>query len=234
MSLNELIRRIPKAELHIHIEGSLEPELMFEIARRNGITLRYRSVDALRRAYQFTDLQSFFDIYYEGAAVLRRERDFTEMTLAYLRRAAADNVRHAESFFDPQTHTGRGSAFATVIDGISAALRAGPISSRLILCFLRHLSAECAMQTLEAAFFFQAEDGMRGVAVTGVQTCALPISRWPAACCPSWATAPATWRTPICWAVPPPGCMCASAHRRHTTRIRRCWLPPLGSLPAPA
>ena len=151
MSLNELIRRIPKAELHIHIEGSLEPELMFEIARRNGITLRYRSVDALRRAYQFTDLQSFLDIYYEGAAVLRRERDFTEMTLAYLRRAAADNVRHAEIFFDPQTHTGRGIAFATVIDGISAALRAGPISSRLILCFLRHLSAESAMQTLEAA-----------------------------------------------------------------------------------
>ncbi|PYN00972.1 MAG: adenosine deaminase [Candidatus Rokuibacteriota bacterium] len=151
MSLNELIRRIPKAELHIHIEGSLEPELMFEIARRNGITLRYRSVDALRRAYQFTDLQSFLDIYYEGAAVLRRERDFNEMTLAYLRRAATDNVRHAEIFFDPQTHTGRGIAFATVIDGISAALRAGPISSRLILCFLRHLSAESAMQTLEAA-----------------------------------------------------------------------------------
>src|SRR5213596_2819583 len=151
MSLNELIRRIPKAELHIHIEGSLEPELMFEIARRNGITLRYRSVDALRRAYQFTDLQSFLDIYYEGAAVLRRERDFNEMTLAYLRRAATDNVRHAEIFFDPQTHTGRGIAFATVIDGISAALRAGPISSRLILCFLRHLSAESAMQTLEEA-----------------------------------------------------------------------------------
>jgi len=151
MSLNELIRRIPKAELHIHVEGSLEPELMFEIARRNGITLRYRSVDALRRAYQFTDLQSFLDIYYEGAAVLRRERDFNEMTLAYLRRAATDNVRHAEIFFDPQTHTGRGIAFATVIDGISAALRAGPISSRLILCFLRHLSAESAMQTLEAA-----------------------------------------------------------------------------------
>src|SRR5207247_609384 len=135
MSLNELIRRIPKAELHIHIEGSLEPELMFEIARRNGITLRYRSVDALRRAYQFTDLQSFLDIYYQGAAVLRRERDFYEMTMAYLRRAAADNVRHAEVFFDPQTHTARGIPFATVIDGISAALRDGPISTRLILSF---------------------------------------------------------------------------------------------------
>src|SRR2546428_12357642 len=108
MSLNELIRRIPKAELHIHIEGSLEPELMFEIARRNGITLRYRSVDALRRGYQFTDLQSFLDIYYEGAAVLRRERDFNEMTLAYLRRAARGNLRPPEIFFGPPAPTRRG------------------------------------------------------------------------------------------------------------------------------
>ena len=115
------------------------------------MALRHGSVDALRRAYQFTDLQSFLDIYYQGAAVLLRERDFYEITMAYLRRAAADNVRHAEIFFDRQTHTRRGIAFATVIDGISAALRAGPISSRLILCFLRHLSAESAMQTLEAA-----------------------------------------------------------------------------------
>jgi len=151
MSLDELIRRIPKAELHIHVEGSLEPELMFEIARRNGVALRHGSVDALRRAYQFTDLQSFLDIYYQGAAVLLRERDFYEITMAYLRRAAADNVRHAEIFFDPQTHTRLGIAFATVIEGISAALRDGPISSRLILCFLRHLSAESAMQTLEEA-----------------------------------------------------------------------------------
>jgi len=151
MPLPELIRRIPKAELHIHIEGSLEPELMFEIARRNGVVLRHGSVDALRQAYQFSDLQSFLDIYYQGAAVLRRERDFYEMTMAYLQRAAADNVRHAEIFFDPQTHTGRGIAFASVIDGISTALRDGPISSRLILCFLRHLSAESAMRTLEEA-----------------------------------------------------------------------------------
>ena len=151
MPLPELIRRIPKAELHIHIEGSLEPELMFEIARRNGVALRHGSVDALRQAYQFSDLQSFLDIYYQGAAVLRRERDFYEMTMAYLQRAAADNVRHAEIFFDPQTHTGRGIAFASVIDGISTALRDGPISSRLILCFLRHLSAESAMRTLEEA-----------------------------------------------------------------------------------
>jgi adenosine deaminase len=155
MSLEDLIRRIPKAELHIHIEGSLEPELMFEIAKRNGVRLRYPSVDALRRAYQFSDLQSFLDIYYEGAAVLREERDFYDMTMAYLRRAAADNVRHAEIFFDPQTHTGRGIAFETVINGITAAMREGPISTRLILCFLRHLSAESAMQTFEEALPFK-------------------------------------------------------------------------------
>jgi adenine deaminase len=155
MAFEELVRRIPKAELHIHIEGSLEPELMFEIANRNGAKLRYPSVDALRRAYQFSDLQSFLDIYYEGAGVLREERDFYDMTMAYLRRAATDNVRHAEIFFDPQTHTGRGIAFETVIDGITAALREGPISTRLILCFLRHLSAESAMQTLEEALPFK-------------------------------------------------------------------------------
>jgi adenosine deaminase len=155
MPLEDLIRRIPKAELHIHIEGSLEPELMFEIAKRNGVRLRYPSVDALRRAYQFSDLQSFLDIYYEGAGVLREERDFYEMTMAYLRRAAVDNVRHAEIFFDPQTHTGRGIAFETVINGITAAMREGPISTRLILCFLRHLSAESAMQTLEEALPFK-------------------------------------------------------------------------------
>ena len=155
MSVEELIRKIPKAELHVHIEGTLEPEMMFEFARRNGVALRYGSVDELRRAYQFTDLQSFLDIYYEGAGVLRQERDFYEMTMAYLRRAAADNVRHAEIFFDPQTHTQRGIPFKTVIDGISAALRDGPISSKLILCFLRHLSADSAMATLEEALPFK-------------------------------------------------------------------------------
>ena len=155
MSVDELIRKIPKAELHIHIEGSLEPELMFEIARRNRITLRYRSVPELRRAYEFTDLQSFLDIYYEGASVLREERDFYDMTAAYLRRADADNVKHAEIFFDPQTHTQRGIPFPTVINGISTALRDGPISSKLILCFLRHLSAEDAMKTLEEALPFK-------------------------------------------------------------------------------
>jgi adenosine deaminase len=155
MSVEELIRKIPKAELHVHIEGTLEPEMMFTFARRNGVALRYRSVDELRRAYQFTDLQSFLDIYYEGAGVLRQQRDFYEMTMAYLRRAAVDNVCHAEIFFDPQTHKQRGIPFKTVIDGISAALRDGPISSKLILCFLRHLSADSAMATLEEALPFK-------------------------------------------------------------------------------
>ena len=155
MSVEELIRKIPKAELHVHIEGTLEPEMMFEFARRNGVALRYRSVDELRRAYQFSDLQSFLDIYYEGAGVLHQERDFYEMSMAYLRRAAADNVRHAEIFFDPQTHRQRGIPFKTIIDGISNALRDGPISSKLILCFLRHLSADSAMATLEEALPFK-------------------------------------------------------------------------------
>jgi len=155
MSIEAFIRRVPKSELHIHIEGSLEPELMFAIARRNGLPLRYNSVERLRAAYEFSDLQSFLDIYYEGAAVLREELDFYEMAMAYLRRAAADNVRHAEIFFDPQTHTSRGVAFSTVINGLDAALREGArslgLSSKLILCFLRHLSADAAMDTLSEA-----------------------------------------------------------------------------------
>jgi adenine deaminase len=159
MSIETLIRTIPKAELHIHIEGSLEPELMFEIARRNGVRLKYEDVDELRRAYEFTDLQSFLDIYYEGTSVLRHERDFYDMTMAYLRRAVADNVRHAEIFFDPQTHTGREVAFETVLNGIDRALREGErtfdISTRLIMCFLRHLSAESAMGTLEEALAYK-------------------------------------------------------------------------------
>lgn len=155
MSIEQLIRTIPKAELHIHIEGSLEPELMFEIAQRNGVKLRYGSVEELRRAYDFTNLQSFLDIYYEAASVLLHERDFYDMTMAYLRRAAADNVRHSEIFFDPQTHTARGIPFATVINGITRALAEGGISTRLILCFLRHLSAESAMATLEGALPFK-------------------------------------------------------------------------------
>jgi adenine deaminase len=155
MDTEALIRAIPKAELHLHIEGTLEPELMFEIARRNNVTLRYRSFDELRRAYEFRDLQSFLDIYYEGAGVLRHERDFYDMATAYLRRAQADNVRHAEIFFDPQTHTGRGIAFETVFRGIDGALRDSGMSAKLILCFLRHLSAESAMRTLEEALPFK-------------------------------------------------------------------------------
>jgi adenosine deaminase len=155
MDIETLIRTIPKAELHLHIEGTLEPELMFEIAKRNNLPLRYRSVDALRRAYEFTDLQSFLDIYYQAAYVLRTERDFHDMTAAYLRRAAADNVTHAEIFFDPQTHTDRGIAFGAVIDGIWSAMQESPVDAKLILCFLRHLSADAAMKTLEEALPFR-------------------------------------------------------------------------------
>src|ERR671925_300311 len=117
-----LARALPKAELHLHIEGTLEPELMFELAKRNGIRLPYASVDDLRRAYVFSDLQSFLDIYYAGCGVLVSEQDFYDLTWAYLRRASAQGVRHAEIFFDPQTHTDRGVAFPTVVDGITRAL----------------------------------------------------------------------------------------------------------------
>ncbi|MGE5650241.1 MAG: adenosine deaminase [Bacillota bacterium] len=154
-SLRNLLQEMPKAELHIHIEGSLEPELIFALAERNGVALRYASVEELRRAYAFTDLQSFLDIYYAGASVLLHEQDFYDMTWAYLQRAHADNVRHAEIFFDPQTHTERGVAFATVIDGIHRALedakRQWGMSGALIMCFLRHLPEEDALATLEQA-----------------------------------------------------------------------------------
>jgi adenosine deaminase len=144
---------LPKAELHIHIEGSLEPELMFEIAGRNGIALKYASVEEARRAYNFADLQSFLDVYYEATRVLLHERDFYEMTWAYLEKSASQGVCHAEIFFDPQSHTDRGVAFEVVIRGIRKALldaeqRLG-VSSALIMCFLRHLSAEEAMATLQ-------------------------------------------------------------------------------------
>ncbi|MDP2261579.1 MAG: adenosine deaminase [Hydrogenophaga sp.] len=150
-----LARRLPKAELHVHIEGSLEPELIFALAQRNGVTLPYASVEALRAAYAFTDLQSFLDIYYAGASVLLHEADFYDMAGAYFERAQADHVLHAELFFDPQTHTARGVPMATVINGLSRACadaqaRLG-ISASLILCFLRHLSEEDALATLDAA-----------------------------------------------------------------------------------
>lgn len=154
--LREMLQRMPKAELHIHIEGSLEPELIFALAQRNKISLAYPSVDALRRAYAFENLQSFLDIYYAGASVLLTEQDFFDMTTAYLQRAHADNVRHAEIFFDPQTHTARGVPFADVINGIYRACQeAQDMSASLILCFLRHLSEEDAFATLEQALPFR-------------------------------------------------------------------------------
>ena len=153
--LPALLRAMPKAELHIHIEGSLEPELIFALAARNGVALPYPSVEALRAAYAFTDLQSFLDIYYAGASVLLKEQDFFDMGLAYFRRAAADNVVHAELFFDPQTHTERGVPIKTVLDGLTRACQAAQrelgVSAFLILCFLRHLSEEAAFATLEEA-----------------------------------------------------------------------------------
>lgn len=153
--LPDLLRAMPKAELHMHIEGSLEPELIFALARRNGVALPYASVDELRRAYAFTDLQSFLDIYYAGASVLRTAQDFYDMAWAYLERAAADQVLRAEMFFDPQTHTERGVAMRTVIDGLHRACTDAKaklgIDAALILCFLRHLSEQAAFETLEQA-----------------------------------------------------------------------------------
>lgn len=152
-ALRETLKQMPKAELHMHIEGSLEPELIFALAKRNEVKLNYASVEDLRRAYAFTDLQSFLDIYYAGASVLLKEQDFYDMTWAYLERARADNVRHAEIFFDPQTHTDRGVPFATAINGIHRALKDAEsewgMSSAIIMCFLRHLSEEAAFETLE-------------------------------------------------------------------------------------
>jgi adenosine deaminase len=153
--LPALLRTMPKAELHIHIEGSLEPELIFKLAARNGVTLAYPSVQALRAAYAFTDLQSFLDIYYAGASVLLKQDDFFDMAWAYFEKAAADNIVHAELFFDPQTHTERGVPIEAVILGLHHACRRAHaefgISSRLILCFLRHLSEEAAFDTLAQA-----------------------------------------------------------------------------------
>jgi adenosine deaminase len=153
--LPALLRTMPKAELHLHIEGSLEPELIFRLARRNGVALPYASVEALRAAYAFTDLQSFLDIYYAGASVLLHEADFFDMAWAYFERAAADGVVHAEIFFDPQTHTARGVPMEAVIVGLAHACRRAHaefgLSAQLILCFLRHLSEEDAFATLEQA-----------------------------------------------------------------------------------
>jgi adenosine deaminase len=154
-ALPDLLRRMPKAELHIHIEGSLEPEMIFALAKRNGVTLPYADVDSLRRAYAFTDLQSFLDIYYAGASVLLHAQDFDDMAWAYLQRAAAEGVVRAEIFFDPQTHTDRGVPMGVVIEGLHRACQRAHthlgVHADLILCFLRHLSEEAALQTLEEA-----------------------------------------------------------------------------------
>ena len=159
--LRHIVQQMPKAELHIHIEGSLEPELIFALAARNGVALAYGSVEDLRRAYAFTDLQSFLDIYYAGASVLLHEQDFYDMTSAYLARAHADRVRHAELFFDPQTHTDRGVPFGVAAEGLLSAMRTAQselgVSSKLILCFLRHLSEQEAFETLEQALPFRAK-----------------------------------------------------------------------------
>jgi len=153
--VQQFVQFMPKAELHIHIEGSLEPELIFELAKRNKLSLPYQSIEELRSAYAFTDLQSFLDIYYAGASVLLHEQDFYDMAMAYLQRAVNDHVIHAEIFFDPQTHTDRGVPIANVINGLHRACvdaqKKWNFDASLILCFLRHLSEDAAMQTLEQA-----------------------------------------------------------------------------------
>lgn len=155
METRDFIAGLPKAELHLHIEGSLEPELMFALARRNRIDLPFPTVEAVRAAYQFSRLQDFLNIYYAGADVLRTEQDFHDLADAYFARAAADGVAHAELFFDPQTHTDRGIPFQVVADGLLAAMDAAEqrhgVTSKLILCFLRHLDERAAFATLEAA-----------------------------------------------------------------------------------
>lgn len=153
--LAKFIAGLPKAELHLHLEGSLEPELMFALAQRNKVEIPFKSVEEVRAAYSFSNLQDFLDIYYQGANVLQKEQDFYDLTWAYLKRVKADGARHVEVFFDPQTHTDRGIAFSTVADGILRALIDGEekleITSKLIMCFLRHLDEASAFATLEAA-----------------------------------------------------------------------------------
>lgn len=159
MNIEEYISTIPKAELHVHIEGTFEPELMFSLAQRNRIKLKYNSIDELRKAYRFNNLQEFLDIYYEGANVLLHEKDFYDLTWAYMNKLHSQNVRHTEIFFDPQTHTDRMVDFSIVIDGINKALvdakKKFGISSNLIMCFLRHLSEEKAFDTLENAIDYK-------------------------------------------------------------------------------
>jgi adenosine deaminase len=159
MNLDAFVRGLPKAELHLHIEGSLEPQLMFRLAEKHRLKLKYASVEELRKAYEFTDLQSFLDIYYEGASVLRDAEDFHALTAAYLQKAHADGVAHAEIFCDPQTHTARGVPMQAVLEGIAGALEEAEatlgVSSRLIVCFLRHLPEQDAISTLQEALKYR-------------------------------------------------------------------------------
>ena len=171
-STESLIRRLPKCELHIHIEGSLEPELMFALARRNGITLPYPSVEALQHAYRFRDLQDFLDLYYQGMSVLVTEQDFYDLAWAYLERAHADNVRHVEMFFDPQGHTSRGILFSTVINGLHRAVvdagRTLGVQASLIMCFLRDRDEADAERTLDSALAFK--DRIVGVGLDSAES----------------------------------------------------------------
>ena len=168
-AVSDLIPVLPKAELHVHIEGTLEPEMLFELAERNRVEIPFHDVDSLRAAYRFTDLQSFLDILYQGAAVLQTEGDFEDLMSAYLHRAAADGVRHAEIFFDPQTHTERGIPFTVFMDGFRAAIaRAGHqdgITAALILCFVRHLGPDAAAESLT-----EAEPHLEGVVAVGLDS----------------------------------------------------------------
>ncbi|MEM6850495.1 MAG: adenosine deaminase [Pseudomonadota bacterium] len=154
-SLDEFVRGLPKAELHLHLEGALEPELMFDLAARNKVAIPFQSVEEIRAAYDFSNLQDFLDIYYAGAGVLQTEQDFYDLTTAYLERVSADGVRHVEAFFDPQTHTDRGLPFSIAADGILSAFEESAerfgVSAKLIMCFLRHLPEEAAFETLKSA-----------------------------------------------------------------------------------
>ena len=167
--MEEFIRRLPKAELHLHIEGTLEPQMMFDFASRNGYELPYANVESVAAAYKFKNLQSFLDIYYQGAAVLQTPQDFYELTMAYFDRAAADGVRHAEIFFDPQTHTDRGIGYEIFMEGFRSAqaeaMDRHGISSGLILCFLRHLGGEPAVETLR-----HGEAHLEGVVAVGLDS----------------------------------------------------------------
>ena len=169
--MEDFLRALPKAELHVHIEGTLEPELMLDLARRNAVALRWGSVEEMRASYQFTDLGSFLDAYYKGVRVLLHERDFYDLGLAYLERAGRDNVRRAEIFFDPQSHTARGVPLSAVVGGLGRAVgdaeKALGISAGLILCFLRHLSVEDAMSTLDQALEYKGM--LLGVGLDGAE-----------------------------------------------------------------